>query len=340
MLYLGVGMILKGADIRRYCAQPDFRKAGFLIAGADPVLVYQARHEVIAALIGPQGEAEMRLKRIHGTELRKDKTILLDAVKEIGFFQGTRVVFVEEATDALSAQIQSTLEEWRPGDAIIIVTAGALPAKSTLRSLFERGALTAFAMLYDTPMERQEIKDEFKKEGVPNIDTDALESLFSWALVLDRGDFRQFIKKLALYKYNDATALSVNDVIELQPLSVDSEAEDLLNAVADRRPKDVVVLFQRFTGQPVALCIQALRYFKMLHLAAVSPGGVHNGLQKARLFGPRRDRAQRQLHMWKPHQLEAAVSQLLEADFSLRSSTRAPAMAALERVLIRIAMTV
>ncbi|MDO9034803.1 MAG: hypothetical protein Q7U51_06330, partial [Methanoregula sp.] len=44
----------------RYFAKPDPTKAGVLIAGADPMRVALKRQELIAALIGPEGEGEMR----------------------------------------------------------------------------------------------------------------------------------------------------------------------------------------------------------------------------------------------------------------------------------------
>jgi DNA polymerase-3 subunit delta len=59
---------------------------------------------------------------------------------------------------------------------------------------------------------------------------------------------------------------------------------------------------------------------------------------KARIFGPRRDAMQRQAGAWGVVKLEDALSTLLETDLTLRSTSRAPAMAVMERALIRLAM--
>ena len=56
-------MILKGVEASRYCAKPNPAHAGLLIFGADPMRVALRRQEAIAALIGPEGEAEMRRSR-------------------------------------------------------------------------------------------------------------------------------------------------------------------------------------------------------------------------------------------------------------------------------------
>ena len=59
---------------------------------------------------------------------------------------------------------------------------------------------------------------------------------------------------------------------------------------------------------------------------------------KTRAFGPRKDAMQRQASNWGMHKLEDALGLLIETDLTLRSSSRAPAMAVMERALIRLAM--
>ena len=131
-------MKLSGAEAARYFAKPDPGRAGLLIFGADAMAVALRRQEVIAALIGPKGEEEMRLTRMSGADLRKDGTLLLDAIKSAGFFPGPRVAFVEEATDGLADAIAAALKEWKPGDANVVITAGNLTAKSALKVLMEK----------------------------------------------------------------------------------------------------------------------------------------------------------------------------------------------------------
>lgn len=335
-------MILRGIEASRYFAKPDSSKAALLIAGADPMRVALKRQEVIAALIGPEGESEMRLTRISAGELRKDGTILLDAVKAIGFFPGQRVAFVEDATDSLAETIAATLKDWKPGDATVIVTAGGLTAKSTLKSLFEKHPNAYCAMLYDDPPSREEIEDALKKAGLSRIDREAMSDLSVLARALDPGDFRQTLEKIALYKHGDPTPLSPGDVAAMAPTTLEAEVDDLLLAVGDGRAPAIALLMRRLEGQgvlPVTICIQALRYFRSLHLAACDPAGPAMGLQKARVFGPRRDQMQRQAQAIGMRSLETAVAILLETDLTLRSASRAPGMAVLERALIRVAMS-
>jgi DNA polymerase III subunit delta len=334
-------MILKGIEASRYFAKPDPTKAGLLIAGADAMRVALKRQEVIAALIGPEGEGEMRLSRIAAAELRKDGAALLDAIKAVGFFPGPRVAFVEDATDTLSDTVAVALKDWKPGDATIVVTAGALTAKSALKMLFEKHPNAFCAILYDDPPTREEIEDALKKAGLTSIDREAMADLTTLARALDPGDFRQTLEKIALYKYGDQTPLIPADVAAMAPSTLEAEVDDLLSAVAEGRAPAIGLLMRRLEGQgvlPVTICIQALRHFRALHMAASDPGGPAMGLQKARVFGPRRDQMQRQAQALGMRSLELAVSVLLETDLTLRSASRAPGMALMERALIRLAM--
>lgn len=335
-------MILKGAEAARYCAKPDPARAGLLIFGADAMRVALKRQEIIAALVGPEGEAEMRLTRMSGADLRKDGSLLLDAIKAVGFFPGPRVAFLEEATDGLCETVAVALKEWRPGDAVIVVTAGGLTGKSALKTLFEKHPSAVSIGLYDEPPGREEIEEALRKAGLTNIDREAMTDLNTLARALDPGDFRQMLEKIALYKFSDPTPLTPADVAAMAPATIEAEVDELIDAVAEARSQAIGPLFRRLEGQgvlPVTICIGALRHFRILHAAAVDPQGPGVGIQKARVNFKQKDAMGRQAGQWGVRALETAVAVLLETDLTLRSASKAPGMALMERALIRIAMT-
>ena len=335
-------MILKGAEAARYCAKPDPARAGLLIFGQDAMRVALRRQDAIAALIGPDGEGEMRLTRMSGADLRKDPSLLLDAIKAVGFFPGHRVAFVEDATDTLADTIATALAAWKPGDATIIVTAGGLTGKSALKTLFEKHPSAVSIGLYDDPPSREEIEDALKKAGLRDIEREAMTDLTTLARALDPGDFRQTLEKIALYKWGDPTPLTPADVAAMAPATIEAEVDDLIDAVAEARANAIGPLFRRLEGQgtlPVTICIAALRHFRILHAAATDPAGPAQGIQRARVNFKQKDAMGRQAGQWGSRTLETAIGLLLETDLTLRSSSRAPGMALMERALIRIAMT-
>ena len=335
-------MKLAGAEANRAIAKPDPAVTGLLIFGADPMRVALKRQEAIAAIIGPQGEGEMRLTRIAAADLRKDAALLNDATRETGFFPGPRVVFVEDATDGLTETLGLALKDWQQGDAKIIVTAGGLTGKSALKTLFEKHLRAGSIGLYDNPPTREEIETELAKAGLKQIEPSAMADLSALARDIDPGDFRQTLEKISLYKFRDTSPLTSAEVAALAPATIEAEVDDLLHAVANRDAVAIGPLMRRLEGQgvyPVTLCIGALRHFRSLHIANTDSGGIAAGLMKARAFGPRRDAMQRQAQNWTTAQLETALAELVETDLSLRSASRAPAMAVIERSLLRIAMS-
>ncbi|WP_306153035.1 DNA polymerase III subunit delta [Roseovarius sp. MMSF_3281] len=337
-------MKLTGRDAPGYFAKPEAHRTGLLIYGPDGMRVALKRQEVIAALIGPQGEEEMRLTRIPAADLRKDPAMLLDAVKAQGFFPGPRVAFVEDATDAMAPTIIAAVEEWQEGDAQIIVTAGQLKASSKLRKLFEGHPNAYAAAIYDDPPSREEIEATLAKSGLRDISGDAMRDLTALARELDPGDFRQTMEKLGLYKLGDDGPLTPEDIAACAPSSTEAVLDDILNIVAEARSGEIGPVMKRLRAQgvqPVGLCIAATRHFRTLYTAASDPGGPAQGMGRLRppVFGPRRDRMQRQAQNWGAPRLQDALSLLTETDLQLRSAGQhAPDMALVERALIRLAM--
>lgn len=336
-------MNLKGAEIARYLARPDPSRPALLIYGQDAMRVALKRAEAVAALVGEKAEEEMRLNRLAGAGLKKDPASLMDAIKEVGFFPGPRVVLAEDTPDSGADAVAAALQAWRPGDAVIVVTAGGLAKSSALRKLFETHGQAVAAPIYDDPPGEDEIRRWLQAAGLREVPPDAMRDLTALARALDPGDLRQTIEKIGLYKHGDDTPLTPAEVALMAPATIEADLDELLHVVAEGRSDQFGQLMRRIEGQgiaPVTLAIAALRHFRALHLAACDPQGPGAGLSRMRppVFGPRRDRMARQAQGWGVGPLEEAVSSLLATDLALRTSTRAPQMALVERALIRLSM--
>lgn len=326
-----------------YFAKPDPKKAGVLLFGPDAMRIALKRQELIESLIGPQGEEEMRLTRIPASELRKDKAMLSDAIKAQGFFPGQRVAFVEEVTEQLASVIIDAMSDWQGGDAQVVVTAGSLKATSKLRKFFETHPNGYSVAIYADPPSRQEIEATLQKSGIGTVSPEAMTDIEALSRSLDPGDFRQTLEKLALYKIGDVTAVTSEDIINCAPATSEAEVDDVLNIVAEGRTVELGPIMRKIEGQgidPVALSIFTMRHFRALHAAASDPGGASAGIARARppIFGPRRDKMTRQASGWGMYKLEVALGVLTDTDLTLRSASKAPNMAVMERALIRLAM--
>lgn len=336
-------MILKGAEISRYLARPDPTRPALLIYGQDAMRVALKRAEAVKALVGDNAEEEMRLTRIPGADLRKDAAALLDEVKAVGFFPGQRVVLVDDAPDTAAPSIASAIEEWKTGDAAIVVVGGALSKGSALRKLFEGHKTAVVAPIYDDPPGEEEITRWLSEAGLREIPRDAMKDLIALSRALDPGDFRQTVEKIALYKHGDSQPLTPEEIASLAPASFEAELDDLIDVVAEGRNDEFARLMRRIEAQgtaPVTLCIATLRHFRALHRAVSDPEGPAQGVGRLRppVFGPRRDKMMRQAKLWNLSRLEEALHLLIDTDLTLRSSSRAPLMAVMERTLLRLTM--
>lgn len=329
-------MKLNTGQATAYFAKPNPEAAGLLIYGADGMRIALKRQQVVAALIGPQGEEEMRLTRIPAADLRKEPALLLDAVKAIGFFPGPRVALVEDANETVGPIITEALSEWAAGDAQIVVTAGTLKPTSKLRKAFEAHKSAYAAGIYDNPPTRDEIERDLTAAGITNPPQDAMHLLTDLARQLEPGDFRQTLEKVGLYKLNDPEPLGADDIAACAPASIEADVDDVLFVVADGNVGAIGPVMQRLQAQgvnAVSLCIGAMRHFRSLHRAACDTSG------RPQIWGPNRDKMLAQARNWGAPKLEMALTELTDTDLQLRSAGQnASALALVERCFIRLAM--
>ena len=189
----------------------------------------------------------------------------------------------------------------------------------------------------------QKSRQIWPRPGFKDLSSDAKEALFAWSRAIDPGDFRQLVEKLALYTLNSTDAVSAEDVAAIAPLSTEADLDEILNIVAEARAGEIGPVLKKLEAQgiqPVGLCIGATRHFGALYRAAAASGGAAQGIARLKppVFGPRRDRMVRQAQHWGVHRLESALKMLTDTDLQLRSTSRAPAMAVMERTLVRLAM--
>ncbi|MDB9727028.1 DNA polymerase III subunit delta [Amylibacter sp.] len=336
-------MKLAGDKANNYFSNPDANHTSILIYGADSMRVALRRQELLKSLIGDSAEEEMRLTRVSGSDLRKDPALLLDGLKASGFFPGLRAVFVEDATDTIAPIIDKAMQDWQKGDAFLVLTAGQLNVRSKLRKTIENNNNSVAIGIYNDPPNEKEIISIASKHNLNNFDSDAKKELIALGKSLDPGDFQQTLEKLSLYKYKDDSVITSSDIQSCAPVTIDAALDEAINIIADARSDEVGPMLNRLFGQgtnPTTLCIAATRHFRNLHSAAAHPSGPDVALSRARppVFGQRKDRMVRQARGWGGIRLEKALGVLINTDLSLRSSSKAPAQAILERSFIRISM--
>ena len=337
-------MKLTNRDIVSFFKSPPKGMTGVLIYGNDPMRVADKRQQLTQSLLGPNADKEMRLARISRENLKKTPEQAIDLCKAQGFFPGARALLIEDANETITETIFKAIDAWKDGDATIIVTAASLKPSSSLRKFFDQGKKIFSVAIYSNPITKFEVEKIVAESGLQNVTQESLTQLATIASELQPGDFKQSVEKLALYKLNDETPVSYQDIINCTPASNEADIDEILNIVVAGNEFKVSQIIGRLRSQgilPVTLIIAATRHFKALFSIISNPGGVSAGASALRppVFGPRKDALAKQAQDWGAAKIKIAIKILIATDLQLRSSNqRAPQMALVERLFIRIAM--
>ena len=337
-------MKLTNRDVLSFFESPPKGIMGVLIYGNDHMRVSDKRQQLLQSLLGSKADEEMRLTRISRETLKKEPEQAIDLCKAQGFFPGARALLIEDANETITDIIVKAIDAWKDGDATIIVTAGSLKPSSALRKIFEQKKSTFSVPIYDNPMTKFEVEKIITASGLKNVTPESFTQLAAIATELQPGDFKQSVDKLALYKLNDETPVTYQDIMNCTPTSNEADIDEVLNVILAGKEFKISRILSRLSSQgtlPVTLIISATRHFKALFSIASNPGGVNAGATALRppIYGPRKATLINQAQKWGPAKIKKALKILTATDLKLRSSNqRAPQMALIERLFIRIAM--
>ena len=337
-------MKLSPKEIPRFLENPDPTIAAILFYGSDTMRVALKRQEYLENLLGLTAEQEMRLTRLTGDDVLKDHTAAFDAIKSVGFFPGQRAVLIENSSDKTSKIIFDCIEAWKQADAQIVVTSGQLKPTSQLRKRFEASKRTLTVPIYDNPLTEMEIKTELTRAGIQINDPNIMKGLYSLSKELEPGDFRNTLEKIYLYKLSDRSPLTSQDISACSPISAEASLEDIIYTVSVGAANKISHILNRLEAQgvqPVSLCLSFQRHFKLLLRLKNHEGSPIEAIsnQKPPIFGPKRSAILSQLRLWNIETLKVALACLVELDLNLRSvASNYPALAIMERILIRVAM--
>ena len=318
-------------------------KKGYLIWGRDESLVAQYRDHVIVTIAGPDAYQDFRVERIELEELVATPERLELAVSAHGFFEGQRVVCLNNANDRATPHLKGILESHDNDMATLIVTAGSLKPASKLRKLFETSLdLVATTIYSDHPNDRL-VHDMLSKAGIRDVPFDVSQYLTFRLREHAPSLAPMQIEKIALYKANDSTPLSIGDINVCFPETVTLAVDALLDAVIAKKPILVGSAFRKLEDRdrnPVMLCIRAKRIFRNLLKISSHPEGFNAGLMgiSPPVFGTRRAHLINCARIWGVEAIQTALIELARVDRKIRTGGSLPKYSLIERTFLRIAL--
>jgi len=281
-----------------------------------------------------------------GAQLKQDPASLSDAACGLSLTGGNRVIWVREAGDSLTDTLQNLIsgdiEIWP-----IVVEAGELAPRSSLRRFFETNAMSAAIACYADEGRGLEriISETLAGEGL-QITREALSHL-SHILGGDRLVIRGELEKLALYvgaSTSPAKTVTDEDVLACIGDSSNTSLDSLVFAVADGNQAIIdVALAKSFAeGQNAVTIIRAVqRHLHRLHLIrgqvdAGMPLDAAMAALRPPVFYKWKDSFQRQARNWQGDRLGRALVLATECEIQCKT-TGMPDQAVCSRALMRIA---
>jgi DNA polymerase III subunit delta len=316
-------MRLPAARVAEFLRRPDPAVRAVLLFGPDAGLVRE-RADALARGVCPDLADPFRVAELGAAQLAADPARLADEVAAQSLVGGRRVVRVREAGDSLAKLFAQTIDD-APGDGFIVVEAGELPGRSSLRRAFEearRGA--AIGCWPDTPRDLAAVIRESLSERHVSLSRDAGEYLVAH-LGGDRLQTRSELEKLALYA-GEGGRVELADAASVVGDSAQLSLDDAVFAAAEGEPAALErALFRVFAegASPVTVIRALLRHLQRLHLfaAKIAAGaGAAEVLRAARppVFFKHEDNLKRQLALWNAARLARMLGLVAEAEFRMK----------------------
>ncbi|WP_420723248.1 DNA polymerase III subunit delta [Hwanghaeella sp. LZ110] len=312
-------------SIEGFVKAPPSEIRAVLCYGPDAGLARE-RMRAVALTVAPDLEDPFQICDLSSDTIKADPAILGDEAAAISMMGGRRVILIRDASDACADALAGFLED-PVGDALIVLSAGDLPAKSKLRKVFEGSKLGAAIACY---LDEAGGIDRLIEEGLRplsvRIEPEAREFLVD-NLGSDRGVSRSEIEKLALYAGQNGT-LDFDTVSTLIGDSSVSTLDDVIQAMAEGNSRSLdraLDLAAQDGTAPVALLRTASNH--MLRLRRVQDlvsGGMplQGAMSSLRppVFYKSKARFEAGVKRWPPLAVAEALSLLIEAEAACKRS--------------------
>ncbi|MFC3125156.1 DNA polymerase III subunit delta [Pseudoroseomonas globiformis] len=297
-----------------------------LLYGEDAGLVRE-RAEALRQTVLGGGDDPFRMAELtHEAAIRPG--VLPGEMTALAMTGGRRLVRVRGALDSLSGAVKEALAG--PGEAMLLLEAGELPARSKLRSLLEPSPAAAVLPCYrERGAELAATIGRLLQEQGVSADAPALDWLTTH-LGEDRMLLRREVEKLALYA-GAKGRLTEEDVLAC---AGEGSALDLDEALQAAMGGDIPLADRALDAalaegaSPIAVLRAALRHVQRLHVAALgvasgqSPGAALEALRPP-VFFRAKPSFERALRIWSPEALAMAGDTLLEAEKRSKSGSAA-----------------
>jgi DNA polymerase-3 subunit delta len=334
-------------DLPRFFSSAEESVGAVLFYGPDQGLVRERAVDLVTRLAGDIRDP-FRVAELTPAQLKEDPVRLADEAAALSLTGGRRVLRLREAGDGLAHALGELLEEMTPA-AFLVLEAGELGPRSSLRVLFERLPRAAAVPCYlDDEEALQQVIADWLKTHRFTADRDAIDFLLA-RLGGDRGITRQELEKLALYlgpaemAGSPAPAPRRLTLADAEAVVGDSSAltlDDLALALADGDSAALDRAYRRALEEgsdAIAILRAAARHLLRLHqVASAEDSRAAIKALRPPVFFKLEQRFLTQLRLWPASRLAEALDRLIQAEARIKTNAQ-PRDAIAERALLEVA---
>ncbi len=323
-------MKLQSRQIPGFLKNPGDKIHAILVYGPEESLIRE-RAAILGKTVVQDLSDPFNVTVLQGPDIAEDPARLNDEARAISMFGGRRLLRIENATDKNTASLKDYLGTANK-DALIVLEAGALGPRSSLRKLFETvdNAVALPCYAEDERSILVFIKELCDEKGMAlNADAGAF---LAQSLAGDRGRARSEIEKLSLYKGAEKTPVTLDEAQQCCGDSTTQNFDTLCYALSGRDAEKSLRALDEMSAenvQPVAMLRILMNHFRRLHMTKCRMGegesleSIMNSFQP-RIFFKYEDAFRTQISRWPKDSLERVLLRLL--DLEARSKTSSAPM--------------
>ncbi len=318
-------MKLTKRDLSSFFAKPTAYRA-VLFFGPDEGQSVIYRKQALSSLLVNPSDA-LATTQLNGDKVAQEPSVLFEAMSALSLLGDAPLVVIDHASDKCTAIIKEALSIPECKNFLIVVS-GDLPARSTLRILFERDkSVASFACYRDEGADLSRFIESTLRERGVKTERDALYYLCAH-LGNDRGVTMQEIEKICLYS-EENKSLSLRDAMLLVGNNETFSADDLCLALGNGNFSSAMALAEKLLAEgenAISLLRAALRHFDRLKHAkyhAMKNGGKIEdamGLLKPPVFYKHKAAFGKQLASLSEQKILRALAVLQMGENSIKHS--------------------
>jgi DNA polymerase-3 subunit delta len=267
-------MKLTWKDIEPFVKKPNPKARAILVYGPDSGLVKERAAAMGLSVVSDLNDP-FNVAVLSGDGLTDDPARLQDEAMAMSMMGGGRLIRVENGSDKLTLLFKEYLAG-PSGENLVIVEAGELGPKSSLRLLFEKSESAAAIPCYvdDERNVSMLVKQTLSENGY-TIQSDAL-SWFAMNVAGDRMRVRTEIDKLMLYMGKGSKNITAPDVMAICGEAGAQSIDDLILAIGAGKTEMALFTYNKLLAEGVFV-VQILRFlqnhFRRLHFTKSQVSG-------------------------------------------------------------------